>query len=74
MRMDSFPGVKAQYACVNGNEPDDPDREYLLKHVCTVSNQTCHAHMVGTLALLIGSGHTCVPTTIEKRKECNESK
>ncbi len=28
--------VKAQCACVNEDKPDDPNREFLLKHVCTV--------------------------------------
>ncbi len=66
-----FPGkvrpVKAPYAQhVNEDKQDDPNREFVSKCVCTVSNQTCHARMVGALALLIGSGHTCAPTTIEK--------
>ncbi len=58
--------VKAQYACVNEDKPDDHNREFLLKHVCTALNQTCHAGMVGAPALLIGSGHTCASTTIKK--------
>ncbi len=58
--------VKAQYACVDEDKPDNPNREFQSKRVCTVSNQTHHVHMVGALAILIGSGHTCAPTTIEK--------
>ncbi len=45
--------VKAQYACVNEDKPDDPNREFLLKLVCTVSNQTRYACMVGAVALFI---------------------
>ncbi len=47
--------VKAQCALANEDKPDNPNRAFLLKHVCTMSKQTYHACMVGALALLIGS-------------------